>query len=127
MATVLIVDDSVQIHDVLSSALTAAGFTVLRAMDLSEAVREATAVWPDVVLLDFSISERGDAWRVWGALAEVGASRPLRVILYSSEMTEAERTQAYQRGAAAVLDKVMGAPLVRTLKQVTADQRERKG
>lgn len=122
MPKVLVVDDNVQIRDVVTGTLTAAGFTVLRAMDQFGAVRIATAEWPDVVLLDFSVSARGDAWEIWDALAQVSAGRPLRVVLYSAEMTDAEQAEAYRRGAAAVLDKVIaGRPLVAVLKQAMAD------
>jgi CheY-like chemotaxis protein len=122
MPKVLVVDDSVQIRDVVTRTLTAAGFTVLRAMDQLGAVKTATAEWPDVVLLDFSVSERGDAWEIWDALARVGGGRPLRVVLYSAEMTDVERSQAYRRGAAAILDKVIaGRPLAAALKQAMTD------
>jgi two-component system KDP operon response regulator KdpE len=113
MPTVLVVDDETGVRTMLKATLTAAGFAVWGAMDQAAAVRVATDAWPDVVLLDYSVSARADAWGIWDALAQVGAGRRLRVVLYSADMLEAERRRAYQQGAAADIDKELsGPPLV---------------
>ncbi len=122
MPTVLVVDDESVVRTMLKATLTAAGFSVRGAMDQAAAVRVATDTWPDVVLLDYSVSARGDAWDMWDALAQVGAGRRLRVVLYSADMLEAERRRAYQQGAAAVIDKgLCGLPLVATVKDAVRD------
>ena len=110
MPTVLVVDDETVVRTMLKATLAAAGFDVRGAMDQAAAVRVATDVWPDVVLLDYSVSARGDAWEIWEALAQVSAGRRLRVVVYSAEMPEAERQRAYQQGAAAVIDKGLSGP-----------------
>ena len=128
MPTVLVVDDESVVRTMLKATLTAAGFAVRGAMDQAAAVRVATDAWPDVVLLDYSVSARGDAWDIWDALAQVGAGRRLRVVLYSADMLEAERRRAYQQGAAAVIDKgLSGPPLVAALKDALRDSAASRG
>ncbi len=124
----LVVDDENVVRTMLKATLTAAGFVVRGAMDQAAAVRAVTDVWPDVVLLDYSVSARGDAWDIWDALAQVSAGRRLRVVLYSSDMLEAERRRAYQQGAAAVVDKgLSGPPLVAAVKDALRDSGESGG
>ena len=128
MPTVLVVDDESVVRTMLKATLTAAGFAVRGAMDQAAAVRVATDAWPDVVLLDYSVSARGDAWDIWDALAQVGAGRRLRVVLYSADMLEVERRRAYQQGAAAVIDKgLSGPPLVAALKDALRDSAASRG
>ena len=122
MPAALVVDDNKQIRDILAMTLSAAGFTVARARDGVGAVERAHCVWPDLVVLDFSVSEKGDAWEIWDALAAVDAGRPLRVILYSAEITEVEKARAYARGAAAVVDKTVigGWPIAMAIRDALA-------
>jgi CheY-like chemotaxis protein len=112
----------------LKATLATAGFAVRGAMDQAAAVRAATDMWPDVVLLDYSVSARGDAWEIWEALAQVSAGRSLRVVLYSAEMPEAERRRAYQHGAVAVIDKgLSGAQFQAVVRKAVQDSGRPRG
>ena len=61
MATVLIVEDNEMNRDMLSRRLERRGFTIRIAVDGAEGVSMATAVVPDLILMDMSLPVM-DGW-----------------------------------------------------------------
>lgn len=57
LATVLIVDDELQVRRFLRAALGAAGYAIFEAGTIAEATALATAHNPDVILLDLGLPD----------------------------------------------------------------------
>ena len=107
MSDVLIVDDEPNVRVYFPLSLSASGFTCRTAASREQALAAAEAQWPDVVLLDLSLTEAEakDGWQVWDDLAARAEGRELRVILLSGELLDDDQTEARRRGAVGALSK----------------------
>ncbi len=101
LGTVLVVDDEPQIHRFLGPALTAAGYTPLRAQRGDEALRLAATRAPDVILLDLGLPDM-DGVEVLAKLREFAA---IPVIVLSARDREAEKIRALDGGADDYVEK----------------------
>jgi two-component system KDP operon response regulator KdpE len=101
MTTILLVDDEKQIHRFLGPTLEAAGYTVTRAETGAEALREAAAHPPGLVLLDLGLPDM-DGQIVLHRLRAV-ASMP--VIVLSARDRPAEKIAALDAGANDYVEK----------------------
>ncbi|WP_298283290.1 response regulator transcription factor [Acidocella sp.] len=100
-ARILVVDDEPQIHRFLAPALRAAGYEPLRAERGEEALRQAAAQAPDLVLLDLGLPDR-DGQQV---LAELRTFSAVPVIVLSARDREAEKITALDAGADDYVEK----------------------
>lgn len=98
---ILVVDDEPQIHRFLAPALTAAGYEPLRAEKAAEALRQAAAQAPDLVLLDLGLPDM-DGQEV---LRRLRAFSTVPVIVLSARDREAEKIAALDNGADDYVEK----------------------
>lgn len=98
---ILVVDDEPQIHRFLAPALTAAGYVPLRADNAAQALRQAAAQAPDLVLLDLGLPDM-DGQEV---LRRLRAFSPVPVIILSARDREAEKIAALDNGADDYVEK----------------------
>ena len=101
LGTVLVVDDEPQIHRFLTPALTAAGYTSLRAETGDEALRLAASRVPDTILLDLGLPDM-DGQDVLTKLREF-TDTP--IIILSARDREAEKILALDSGADDYVEK----------------------
>lgn len=101
---ILVVDDEPQIHRFLAPALTAAGFSPLRAERGDEALRMAASQAPDLLLLDLGLPDM-DGHEV---LKRLRAFSAVPVIILSARDREAEKIQALDNGADDYVEKPFG-------------------
>jgi len=98
---ILVVDDEPQIHRFLAPALTAAGYEPLRADNAAEALRQAAAQAPDLVLLDLGLPDMDGQ----DVLRRLRAFSPVPVIILSARDREAEKIAALDNGADDYVEK----------------------
>ena len=98
---ILVVDDEPQIHRFLAPALSAAGFTPLRAERGEEALRLVAGNAPDLVLLDLGLPDM-DGQEVLRRLRDFSA---VPVIILSAREREAEKIAALDAGADDYVEK----------------------
>ena len=101
MSTILLVDDEKQIHRFLGPTLEAAGYTVSRAETGAEALREAAAHPPSLVLLDLGLPDM-DGLTV---LRRLRATASMPVIVLSARDRPAEKIAALDEGANDYVEK----------------------
>ncbi|WP_298222706.1 response regulator [Acidocella sp.] len=98
---ILVVDDEPQIHRFLNPALSAAGYKPLRANNAAEALRQAAASAPDLILLDLGLPDM-DGQEV---LRRLRAFSSVPVIILSARDREAEKIAALDGGADDYVEK----------------------
>src|SRR5580765_5136183 len=93
--TILIVDDDPHIRELLAFALTKAGMTVHQAGDGEEGLARATALKPDLVVLDINMP-RMDGLEVCRRLRATGETP---ILFLSSRDDEIDRVIGIELGA----------------------------
>jgi signal transduction histidine kinase/CheY-like chemotaxis protein len=78
--TVLVVDDDIAVHDVLSATLGKEGYSLLHARDGAEALQIMRKTPPDVVTLDVQMP-KVDGWSVLGIMKSEPALEHIPVIM----------------------------------------------
>ena len=101
MSTILIVDDEKQIHRFLRPTLEASGYTVAQAETGAEALREAAAHPPNLILLDLGLPDI-DGQTV---LCRLRAFAHMPVIVLSARDRPAEKISALDAGASDYVEK----------------------
>jgi DNA-binding response OmpR family regulator len=118
-ATVLVVEDDDDLRTALTHGLQAEGFAVHAVPSASAAYERVDAVDPDVVLLDWWLSEGDQGAAACRHLAgECGQT----VVMHTGMSDARDRAAAYRAGAVAFLQK--GLPLeelAHRLRQIVAD------
>jgi two-component system KDP operon response regulator KdpE len=104
LGTILVVDDEAQIHRFLAPALTASGYTVIRAERGDEALRLAASRSPDVILLDLGLPDM-DGHEVLLKLREFS---DVPIIILSARDREIEKINALDAGADDYVEKPFG-------------------
>jgi len=104
LGTILVVDDEAQIHRFLTPALTASGYTPIRAERGDEALRLAAARAPDAILLDLGLPDM-DGHEV---LAKLREFTDVPIIILSARDRETEKIQALDAGADDYVEKPFG-------------------
>jgi DNA-binding response OmpR family regulator len=102
--TILIVDDSPFILQLLETVFETEGFSPRCATDAASALREAQAETPDVVLLDVRMPEV-DGWEVLRRLRERDEMRHVPVAMTSTDREELGLPLALGRDAQAYVMK----------------------
>ena len=104
LGTILVVDDEAQIHRFLTPALSASGYTSLRAERGDEALRLAASRAPDAILLDLGLPDM-DGHEVLAKLREL---TDVPIIILSARDREGEKIQALDAGADDYVEKPFG-------------------
>ncbi|GFO70525.1 two-component system response regulator [Geomonas limicola] len=95
--TVLVVDDSQEITDLISSALRSEGYQVLTAGDGVEGLRATFAEQPDLILCD-SAMPKLDGYGLMRAIKANPASAHIPMILLSAKASPEEEHRALKSG-----------------------------
>jgi len=103
---VLVVEDEEQMRKFIRIALTSHGYRVVEASTGAEAVREATAYAPDLVLLDLGLPDM-DGLEVAARLREWSA---VPILVISARGQEESKVKALDGGADDYITKPFGAP-----------------
>jgi two-component system, OmpR family, KDP operon response regulator KdpE len=101
---ILVVDDEPQIHRFLTPALTAAGYTPLRAERGADALKLAATRVPDVILLDLGLPDIDGHF----VLARLREFSDAPVIVLSARDREADKIAALDAGANDYVEKPFG-------------------
>ncbi len=101
LGTILVVDDEAQIHRFLTPALSAAGYSVVRAERGDEALRLAASRSPDAILLDLGLPDM-DGHDVLLKLREFS---DVPIIILSARDRETEKISALDAGADDYVEK----------------------
>ena len=104
LGTILVVDDEAQIHRFLTPALSASGYTSLRAERGDEALRLAASRAPDAILLDLGLPDM-DGHEV---LAKLREFTDVPIIILSARDREGEKIKALDAGADDYVEKPFG-------------------
>jgi CheY-like chemotaxis protein len=121
-ATILLVDDDPQMHDLLGTMLSREGYHVAHAASGADAVERARALHPAAVLLDVMMPQL-DGWSVLAALKRDPELAAIPVIMVS---LLDERPLGLSLGAAEFLTKpVDRARLVATVRSIAGAARGR--
>ena len=103
--TVLVVEDEPQMLKFLRIALDSHGYRVLDAKTGKEAIQQATAYTPDIVILDLGLPDM-DGLEVTKRIREWSA---VPIIIVSARGQEDSKVQALDQGADDYLTKPFGA------------------
>jgi two-component system, OmpR family, alkaline phosphatase synthesis response regulator PhoP len=106
---VLCADDDEDILSLVSLRLERAGYRVARARDGEEALEQARALRPDVIVLDVMMPRRTGV-EVLGELRADPALAATKVILLSARVQESDIDRGLEAGADAYLAKPFKAP-----------------
>lgn len=118
MSTVLIVDDSSTLREMISGLLIKAGMTVVEANDGTEAQEKVKTNAPDLVVLDIVMPKmNGYDFCRW--LKNNPGTEDVPVVLCSSKSEEFDRYWGMKQGADAYIAKPFRpAEMVETVKQL---------
>ena len=95
--TVLLVEDNDLNQDMMSRFLELMGFRVVLAGDGLEAIRLATEILPDVILMDMSLPEL-DGWEATRRLKAAAQTAAIPVIALTAHAMVGDREQALRAG-----------------------------
>ena len=103
-STILIVDDSQDIRDLLKVVVGALGYSTLEAADGREALEIAKQRTPDLILMDLSmpVMDGFGATRIIREMPDIGQ---IPIVAVSAHNTPQHRTQALQVGCNEYLSK----------------------
>lgn len=113
-ARILIVEDSPLVTDAYRILIEAAGYEVDTAASVAEAIERATAVPPDLMLLDLTLPD-GNGLEILKALGESG-SLPRTTLAMTGHKDSASRARCTEAGCADVLLKPV--PISELLRQI---------
>lgn len=108
---VLVVDDFPESVDALIAMLSERGFTVALALDGDDAIRQAGALQPDVIVMDLAMPKT-DGLEATRRLKAAPGTRDIPVVLFSAHAGPELGVMAEQAGCAAVLRKPGGTSKV---------------
>ncbi len=104
MSTVMIVDDSATLREMLSFFLTKSGFNVIQASDGVEAQEKIKVKCPDLVVLDI-LMPRMNGYDFCRWLKSDPKARHIPVVMCSSKGEEFDRYWGMKQGADAYISK----------------------
>jgi two-component system, cell cycle response regulator DivK len=97
MATILVVEDNEPSRDVLSRRLERRGYRVLLAADGQQAVSNARAAMPDLILMDLGLPGI-DGWEATRLLKADATTRHIPIIVLSAHAMTNDREMALAAG-----------------------------
>jgi two-component system response regulator len=101
---ILLVEDNPLNRDVLSRRLTRRGYEVVTAVDGEEALLQACAEAPDIVLMDLNMPKL-NGWDATKRLKQMPETMHLRVIALSAHALSGDQTKAIAAGCDAYVSK----------------------
>lgn len=97
MTKILIVEDNEMNRDMLSRRLKRKGFDIEVAVDGQQGVEMATALMPDIVLMDMSLPIM-DGWAATKTLRRNEATAGLKIIALTAHAMDGDRQKAMKAG-----------------------------
>ena len=118
MSTILVVDDSPMLREMISGLLDKSGLTITVAKDGQEAKDKIAANPPDLVVLDV-VMPNMNGYELCRWVKSTPATKDVLVILCSSKSEEFDRYWGMKQGADAYIAKpLQPTELVGTVKQL---------
>jgi twitching motility two-component system response regulator PilH len=102
--TVLVVDDSQAHLKMMQAAVQGRGYEVLTAVDGEEALAQASAHHPDVILLDIVLPKK-NGFQVCRQLKAQPETSGIKIIMVSSKDQESDRYWGLKQGADGYITK----------------------
>ncbi len=96
--TVLTVDDSRTMRDMLRLALSAAGYIVIQAEDGIEGLEKLADCSPDVIITDINMP-RMDGFTFISGVRQDGRHRAVPILVLSTEFSDEKKQRARSAGA----------------------------
>jgi twitching motility two-component system response regulator PilH len=123
MSTVLIVDDSSALREMIAGLLVNAGMTILEAKDGAEAQQKIEASPPDLVVLDI-VMPNMNGYELTRWIKTNPKTQNVPVVICSSKGEEFDRYWGMKQGADAYIAKPFRPnEMVETVKQLLRSQR----
>ncbi len=97
MPKLLLVEDDAMSRDMLSRRLTRRGFQVVLAVNGQEAVSQAAAEQPDLILMDLSLPVM-DGWTATRAIKGDPATAQIPVVALTAHAMKGEEAKALEAG-----------------------------
>ena len=97
MATILVVDDEVDVRTLCRVNLEYEGYGVIEANDGQQGLEVARREKPDLILLDLMMPNL-DGWQVIEALKEDESTARIPVVLLTAKTDEASQLRGFQEG-----------------------------
>jgi DNA-binding response OmpR family regulator len=104
MATILVVEDELDVQKVVAKRLTSRGFTVHCASDGYQAVQKAHALTPDLIVLDLQLPA-GDGLSVLRKLRISDATKNTHIVVLTGMTNELFKQSVLTEGVDAYLQK----------------------
>ncbi|MGD0596480.1 MAG: response regulator transcription factor [Sedimentisphaerales bacterium] len=104
MATILVVEDELDVQKVVAKRLTSRGFTVHCASDGYQAVEKAHKVAPDLIVLDLQLPA-GDGLSVLRKLRISDSTKKTRIVVLTGMTNELIKQSVLTEGVDAYLQK----------------------
>ncbi len=118
MHTVLIVDDSTTVRQMVSEQLRKSGFEVMEAVDGEEAIEKIQARTPDLVITDI-VMPRKNGYDLTRWLKSSPATKHIPVIMWTSKSEEFDVYWGMKQGADAYITKPYHPPdLIEAVKKL---------
>lgn len=118
MSTVLVVDDSAMLREMVADLLTKSGITVIQAADGVEAMEKIKASCPDLVVMDI-VMPRMNGYELCRWIKNDPTARDTPVVMCSTKNEEFDRYWGMKQGGDAYIAKPFHpAELVETVKQL---------
>jgi twitching motility two-component system response regulator PilH len=109
MTTVLIVDDSPTVREMVSEQFRKSGFSVIEAVDGEEAVEKITSKFPDVVVTDI-VMPRKNGYELCRWIKNDPSTKHIPVIMCTSKSEEFDVYWGMKQGADAYITKPYHPP-----------------
>jgi two-component system chemotaxis response regulator CheY len=120
MKTVLTVDDSRTMRDMLHLALSEAGYNVVQAVDGVDGLEVLQGLNPDVIVTDINMP-RMDGFGFMEAVRKDNKYRAIPILVLTTESDAAKKARAREAGATGWIIKPFNpAKLVDALRRVAA-------
>ena len=121
MSTVLIVDDSPTVREMLSEQLKRSGFNVAEAVDGEEAIEKITASQPDLVITDI-VMPRKNGYELCRWIKNEPSTKHIPVVMCTSKGEEFDVYWGMKQGADAYITKPYHPPdLLAAIKRLLQD------
>jgi twitching motility two-component system response regulator PilH len=118
MVTILIVDDSAMVRDMVSGQLRQQGMNVIEAQDGADAVEKIKGTTPDLVVTDV-VMPKMNGYELCRWIKSNAATKEVPVIMCSTKSEEFDKYWGMKQGADAYLTKPYHPPeLLKTIKQL---------
>lgn len=114
--TVLIIDDDLSVHDILSAHLTTHGYTVRDAFDGLQGTMQAQKEHPDIIILDFEMPGGGGPM-IFERLRQNAFTGSIPVVFLSSLRITTQQEQVPPTRNARFLQKPIDIPALTAMMQ----------